>query len=310
MRVSATLFFLLLTWLSYSQVYQYYDKGKSVFLKINGDSAKLQSFGRYYPHFYFQVSDDILKKSVKGKDTLYSNENVCLKISGDWIRIKTTKGKKTKTRTRFLYHCKISDLDFYRINVYLSKIQSPLYQLFDSLSVDRKALDSNLIKRQNILKSLKYDDFIKQADGFYDSLRLNYISNRNTITDVYYNATDSILLLDSARIISLFEKADYNHYCCRFFLHQCALQRPDCLIYFAEKDTPARKSFLKAIRNHRNYREIIKKVKETPIESKGKKLILRQKSTRVISDVAIATAGVILVLSNISLMVLLCIWIF
>jgi hypothetical protein len=105
-------------------------------------------------------------------------------------------------------------------------------------------------------------------------------------------------------------EVDYKYKYGQFLLYKISLYSPECLIHYADKNTENKKTFLHAIKEHNEYSQIVKKVKETQLNTKGKKEIVKQKSKRIIEDAAIATLYITLILVEIAAFVLVVIWIF
>ncbi len=133
---------------------------------------------------------------------------------------------------------------------------------------------------------------------------------KNPNIDLYYQKSDSITKLDTIEIYNLLSNSNYKFQYGNFILHKIAIDRPEILIAYIDLEPLNEKLVLRTIRNHNNFKEITKNVKETELSTKGKKKILKQKTKRILADIGVGTAYVTIILVELAAHTAFGIWIF
>ena len=106
------------------------------------------------------------------------------------------------------------------------------------------------------------------------------------------------------------DSADYSLGYGQYFLFQLSQENPALLIRYLDQEPENRRSLLRAIRHHPNYKQILDSVKTVEPKTAGKRKVLRQKSLRIVGYIANGTISVTLILAEVALIVLLFVWIF
>lgn len=138
-----------------------------------------------------------------------------------------------------------------------------------------------------------------------DSVEKTILIAKKPEVEMYYSVSDTIDKADTALLFRMLAEAKYNLRYSDYFLRKLAAAKPEVLIAYIDKNPPNKKTVLRAIKYHRFIKEIVANVKKSDINTKGKKLIKRQKTKQNIEDIAIASGAIALVVGEIVLIVLL-----
>jgi hypothetical protein len=310
------LFLFLYSYQVFSQLYTAIEKGPifygKLFVNINKDSAHVEIFETEYPDFCFIKKDEFLLSSNTSKDTCFvGKQTKLLKRRNDYYLIYKN-NNSNKTKEIKLELCQNDERKTYRNNAYATKKRICLHKLEDSLSGPGGFINVNV---NNTIRSIPDSNatdstYRELVDHFSDSLLNRILMLKDPIVDYYYKVSDSIDKLDTAEINKLLLNASYDYAYGQYFLYKLSVKRPAFLVSYIDINPPNKKSLLKAIRHHNNYKEIIKEVKNTKPNTKGKKEIVRQKFNRNCEDGLVGAAVVtVYVAFPLGLLTLLTFWI-
>ena len=294
-----------------SQLYIGHKGWRNCFVEINKDSAHVEIFSVSPPDFTAKNCDEILFSINNVSDACFEGRSTKIIKNRSYYLFYKPNYRKRPYKIK-LKSCTNDNRKKFRNEAYASDKRIMIRNLNDSLSGPKSIahLDINNPIRRVTQNHLSDSNFVDLVDSVSDSLIKIILTTKDSLVDYYYIMSDSINKLDSINIYKLLANGAYNYPFEKYFMYRLSLTRPDYLIRYVDKDPVNKKSLLKAIRNHNNYKEIIKKVKETPLKSTGKKEIQKQKAKRIMTDFAIGTAYVSIILSEVALLTGIIIWIF
>ncbi len=305
------LFLVLLPYTATAQLYEGKKGSHTYFVELTADSVHVIQFQIYYPYrFSIQEIEETVSRN-QNSDTISINEKTFLLRKKDlnFLISKTLRKKETKIKLKI---CQLDRRDELRKEAYATLKTSELNHLRDSLAnpFNFGKLDIDLSIRQIKTDSVSFDAFKKQLDVKAEALRDLILQTRSPISDRYYAVMHSFQQTDSAEIVQLLDSANFKYTYSKDFLYALSQENPDNLIHYVDQDPVNKKTLLKSIRNHKEYRKITSSIKTVPLHSKGKKEILKQRRKRTATDIAIGAGSATIVLAEIALLTGLLIWIF
>jgi len=297
---------------AFSQLYDGYKGWYRFFVEFKNDSAHIEIFSNSPPDFVYKVCDEMIIANTASRDTCLKGKQIkILNRRHAYFLLFKPDNRKTEFKIK-LKLCLNDNRKCFRYDAYSSKKRIDIMRMQDSLSGPEIFINLDV---NNTIRRISNDciadcNYLETVDKVSDSLTNILLKINNPIVKYYYNASDSIEQIDTAEVFRLLANANYIFPYAKFFLNKIALNRPACLIQYVDKDPVNKKSLLLAIRDHNNYREIIKNVKKTPMTSAGKKEIQKQKSKRVMTDIAVKTVYASIILCEVALLTGVIIWIF
>lgn len=312
MRKIILILILFNSYQAFSQIY-FARKNWSIFyVEMNKDSARVELFYNSYPDFNFKECDEILSSNKLISDTVFIGKHHQILKTHDnyYLLYKTNHGRKSKKIRLEL--CGIEERTSLRKLAYSSDKRIKIMQLQDSLSGPNNVIHFDINNPITQINTNKYSesDYNQSIDCVSDSLIKKILLNRSSSADYFYSMTDSLDKIDSTKVFELLAEANYSFYYGQYFLYQVSLQKPDYLISYIDRNPSNLDTLLKAIKNHNDYNQINRNVKKSSLDSKGKHKILKQKRKRVVRDIAIGTAYITIVVSELALLTMFFVWIF
>ena len=315
MKKLLLLFIFLSAFQAKSQLFTAYKSNQiflsyRLFVEVTKDSVIVEVFSRSYPHFTDSVYSEVLKPDDKISDIKFAGKNTELLIDrGDYYllfrkncfleyeTLKYFNKKKIK-----LGLAEVDERNSFRKSAYKNKISERLRNLGDSLDVN---YSNDLLHKVDTNDALPYTEFHRLIDIAVDTVEKTILMAKKPEIEMYYSVSDSIEKTDTTLLFRMLAEAKYNLRYSDYFLRKLAAAKPEVLIAYIDKNPPNKKTVLRAIKYHRFIKEIVANVKKADINTKGKKLIKRQKTKQNIEDIAIASGAIALVVGEIVLIVLL-----
>lgn len=285
-----------------------------LFVEVTKDSVIVEIFSRSYPHFTDSVYSEVLKPDNKIDEIIFAGKNTELLIDRGvnylLFRKNCFKGYEAKRFNKKKIKLRLAEVDernSFRKSAYKNNISERLRNLGDSLAVN---YSNDLLHKVDIKDTLPYIEFRRLMDIVSDSVEKTILMAKMPEVEMYYSVSDSIEKADTALVFRMLAEAKYNLRYSDYFLRKLAAAKPEVLIAYIDKNPPNKKTVLKAIKNHRFIKEIVANVKKTDSNTKGNKLIKRQKPKHNIEEIATATGLITLVVGEIVLIVLFFNWVF
>lgn len=300
---------LLFTFFSvqaHSQLYKANKGWRVCFAEINNDSAHIEIYYNSPPDFIVKSFDAVIPLN----DTDL-NKPVELNVRKDNYILKVRKHNGKRFEKMHLKSCDSVDRTNFRNKSYSSYKRIQMMKLQDSLSGPDTLirLDVNNIYRE-VNANVAEKVYTERVDEITDSLTAIIYHFKNSSIDLYYQKADSITKLDTIEINNLLSNSNYELYYSNYLLYKIALDRPEILIGYIDTKPLNEKLVLRKIRNHNNFKEITKNVKEAELSTKGKKKIVKQKSKRIITDIVVGAAYITIILVELAALTAFGIWIF
>lgn len=289
-----------------AQVYSAYKASMIYFVEIKKDSAKVEIYDDSHTRFVHKSFDDFIAMNATNPHKLIELEV----RKGNYI-LKVRKDTNKRFKKIHLKSAASVDGKTLRNQYYLSHTSTLMLKLLDSLSGPNSRIYVDIYDRyRKVNINLTDNEYQTLVDKITDSLKVEINHLKNPSIDVYYQKSNSISKLDTLEIYNLLSKSNYKFTYSNYLLHKIAIARPEVLVAYIDTKPSNEKLVLRAIRDHRNFKEITKNVKETALSSKGKRKIVKQKSKRIISDISLGTAYLSIILVEIAALTALGIWIF
>ncbi len=304
-KIYLVLLILLLSNNIFAQLYYAHRGGRDYYLEIFQDSAHLEIFCFPPASNYVKLYDEILYSENKVNNVLFIGKQyqISKKENDLYLADKTQKKvEKIKLET--------GKLDRREKNAHLEYIESQLDEIQDSLS---GPFGSNEYKTGRIAGLINadeylYDDYTKLVNHIKDTMVMNMLKSKDPETDFFYNILDSLSYVDSNLVYNLLSNVNFNGFYGKKLIYKLALQKPEYLINYVDKNPENKDSLLLAIREHKNNREIHENIKKTPGKSVGRKEILKQKTKREAGNIATTGLFGVVVVAELSVLVLGIIW--
>lgn len=288
---------------SFSQLYGNYRSNVIYFVQVTCDSARVEAFYNSYPDFDFKAISCLLPVFVDKKLNNIADyqDIVILKNNTYYLKLHQTKsGKFFKMRLK-PYENKSDELEALRKSSYSTSKRIECGRLYDSL-IGKNYLDISINNSFRAIdsKGNDYNKYVYLTDSVCNVIQNQIFAHANPIAVEYNQKCDSIQHLEECELNRLIENADYELRSSNYFLQQLALKRPRDLVNYIALNSAKRKTVLKAIRNHNDYKEMITNIKRSTTKSDARKAILRQKNMRELTDASIATAYFTIILAEIA----------
>jgi type IV secretory pathway VirB2 component (pilin) len=298
-----TILLILFSSQIFPQLFSVSKKSINTYAQLGKDSAHVEV---YHVHRYSVVlkNEDFLLFHDKSDTVFIGEQYRVLRKGGDYFLVDMENpGTKEKLNPVPLSS---NSPEFYRKANYYGMKARQLRRLQDSLS---GPLRSAHISLQPLHQSgpILYAEYVRHINRISDSLSPKIIELKDTSVERFYNI-DKLTATDSSKIYKLLATADYRFYYGQYILNSIAIQHPQLLVRYIGKHPSNEKIVLKTIRWHPNMKAMITSVKETPIQSKEKKRILKQERKHVAGNVAAGVAYIGIIVAEIGLLVLLVKW--
>ncbi len=301
---------------SFSQLYEKNCKNYQYYAEVKQDTARVEIFlNKSIEHSYNQqlMCDEVLLRNKRKSDTLFIGKENLIVFKFDFLYL-ISKNVITSEKTISKVRLKRTEKDYrpyLRKSTYSADKIQFIRKLLDSLACpknkDRPKIYTSLysLNSESNLSTYKL-----KFDSIYQAELALIHSTRDTMVDFYYKTADSIAQTDSATILSLLSKADYGYNYAHYFLYKLSQVKPEILIKYVDSNPSNKKALLKDIRYNKYCNSIHKSVKNTKTNTKGKKEILKQKRRRITESTLLGAAYVTIIAAEVSLVVLLVVWIF
>jgi hypothetical protein len=290
----------------FSQLYIGYLNGNTLFVDIDNDTARIESFSDHYWSF-FVVSEEFLVSKKGAKDTLFSGKHYhILKKKKKYLLSYRSSNSKEVYKIKIKI-CPNDNRRQLRNEAYYGVKFSEIERLEDSLLAPGKELiyPSSFYPRINNTE-LPEHLFREWADKTTDSMRFQILNVHKPKIDLYARVGDSIGFVDTSIVFDLLAKADYvygDNYS-KLFLDKLTSAKPEYLIQYIDKNPANKEEVLNAILWHKQNKEIVKRVKKVNVSSLGKNEIVKQRGKRVRLDVAAVSFGILGAAVEVGLIVL------
>lgn len=240
------------------------------FLEINKDSAHLEVFS-FYEYFCIKRYDRILFPNNKPNNNNYFGDEQ-FKIYyvhskyylffNDSLLKSRVLGENNKIE---MFISTLEAREYIRKQAFLSERKKLINNLIDSLDSPRSQIRRNISLRNLFIngEGYSYTNLIYYIDKIVDTLINQIMVMKDPYVDYYYKVGNNISNTDSTEIYRLLERANFEYTFSQYFLYKLALEKPEYLIYYIDMGLPNKHIVLSAIRNHKNRKEIKKKLKET-----------------------------------------------
>lgn len=309
MKKFSVIFFVCFYHSLSAQLYQATKSYLSLYVDISKDSARVEGFNfvRYWTN---KVADEKLSAASGKGDTIFSGRQTkILKSKNTYFLLRKTPQSEKYTKNQLVV-CNFDNRESLRKQAYLHSKNMQLYFLSDSLSGPTTKLTGYSLERfpESRDTSVSFIDYKFYLDKKSDSVTKLILGSVTSEVKEFYIKISSVSSMDSIEIITLLQKAKYNFYYERYFLNKVAITRPSLLINYINSNPTNKNAALKAIRYHRGSSEMIRKVKETGPECKGKREIVKQKTVLNLSNFGAGVLYTIVVLGELTLITLFIVW--
>lgn len=300
---------LFLTFFSiqaYSQIYKANKGWENYFVEIKNDSIHIEKYYYSYPDFVIKSFDEVIPLN----DTKFNN-TVVLKLMNNNYILKFRENIEKRFKKLHLKPYEAIGRTSIRNRYYSSHKRDEMIILQDSLSDPEILINmdiNNIYRKVDV--NLNEKEYSKRVDKITDSLTYEINKLKNSKIDLFYQKLDSITKLDSTEIYNLLSSSNYKFKYSKSLLQKIAFERPEILISYIDTEPENEKLVLRSIKNHHNFKEITKSVKNTKLSTKGKKKIVKQKTKRILTDIGLGTAYITIILGELAGLIAIGIWIF
>lgn len=305
MKLLLIFIFSILSGFSSSAQLYFAKKGWTFYYaEITGDSARVEVFSsyRYFTHL---ESDEYIKlENEETKSLSAEKQNRLIKSNEKVNLLHKIRNKYDKAKLKPI---EVDNRDHFRKEAYSTRKANEVHKFGDSLSVENRF---SYYALHFSLEKLPLNEYIHEVDRKVDSAKTSIIQSKDSLVTYYYNMADNLEEIDPAQAFDLLSKADYKKAYGKYLIREMAMKKPALLIQYINKKPINRKPILRTIRQHDKFKEIVSQVKAEPGKSKGKRLLVKQKFNRHLSDAGAISLAVSVVAVELAIIPLVIIWIF
>lgn len=300
------IFLLLFSGNAFSQLYFGNKNHCNFYVEMTKEGAHVEAF-RYFHYSIGKRADEHLLPSTNAKSTIFKGpQSQILKTNNKYFLLYKFPNKKKAVEIELT----ISPTDpreEIRKKAYLADKIRYLRRFEDSLSGAQVTLNMPIREPFRFINDSGQTsgDYARLIDSVSDSLITKIIELKDPSVNYFYSRIDSLQYLDTMTVYSLLEKTNYTFFYSQYILQKIALEKPGLLIRYLDKKPTNKKTVLRTIKYHRALDEIVNKVKESPLKTKGKREIVRQKAKRQAGSFFGGVTYVTIILAEFSLLILL-----